>query len=773
MANLAWSFVDGARAKELFRSFDLQLTRNTDRLFVGLLLFQWVAGVVIALIVSPRTWYGSQSQAHIHIGAAIFLGAAISSLPVYWGITKPGWVGTRHAIAVGQMLIGGLLIHLTGGRIETHFHVFGSLAFLAFYRDWRVLVAASAVVTIDHMVRGIWFPQSVFGVLTASPWRWIEHAAWVVFEDVFLISSCLQGRREMWERAGQQAALEATNETIEEQIRHRTAELRGSKEALIETARELEQRNVELADARDEAVEASRMKSSFLANMSHEIRTPMNGVLGMAALLLETKIEGEQREFVETIHRSGDALMTILNDILDFSKIEAGKIVLDKAPFDLQGAMEDVAGLLAYRAGESGIELVTRYMPDAPRHMLGDSGRIRQVITNLASNAIKFTANGTVLIEVECLQSDDDTACLRIAVEDSGIGIPANKLEEVFGKFTQADASTTRKYGGTGLGLAISKSLVEIMGGKIGVRSVPGMGSTFWFTLTLQLDRNPATTQGRGSLKGLKALVVDDNAINRRVLDEQLRRAGVICTCVSSGEEALAELRAACLQGAAYDAAILDYLMPGMDGKELAGKIQASEEIRPVPMMIMLSSVDQQARGELEQAGFIDCFVKPVRSRELLDRLARAFFSPPSDSPAPQPAGRQRGRKFDARVLLAEDNLVNQKVALHMLENLGCRVTTVNNGREAVDVFDSDSYDLILMDCQMPEMDGYAATAAIRERRDGKDIPIVALTAHAMQGDREKCLAWGMNDYLSKPIMPAAIDEMLGRWLKPAGVATR
>jgi signal transduction histidine kinase/DNA-binding response OmpR family regulator len=771
MSGLGWAMVEGSRAKRLYNSFDLQITRSTDRLFVGLFLFQWLAGVALALIVSPHTWYGSESQIHIHVWAALVLGAVISSLPVYLGITRSGWVGTRHVIAVGQMLIGALLIHLTGGRIETHFHVFGSLAFLAFYRDWRVLVSASAVVTIDHLIRGIWWPQSVFGVLAASPWRWLEHAAWVIFEDVFLISSCLQGRREMWQRARHQAELEATNETIEEQIRDRTAELRKSEDALRQTTHQLEQRNIELAEARDEAIQASRLKSDFLANMSHEIRTPMNGVLGMAALLLQTELNKDQQDFVETIHRSGDALMTILNDILDFSKIEAGKISFDQAPFDLQAAVEDVASLMAYRADEKGIELVARYMPHTPRYVIGDSGRIRQVITNLASNAIKFTDEGTVLIEVDCSKLENSCAYLRVAVQDSGIGIPGDKLEDVFGKFTQADTSTTRKYGGTGLGLAISKSLVELMGGAIGVESVPGVGSTFWFTVALPIDSAPVTAPRRETLKGLKALVVDDNAINRRVIEEQLRMAGVRCRCVGSGEEALAELRNAFSRGAPYEVAILDYLMPGMDGAELARRIQEDPGVGRVPIMVMLSSVDQGMRDKLQGAGFADFFIKPVKASELLDRLARALALQSTGS-APRRTVRGLVRMFDARILLAEDNPVNQKVALRMLEALGCSVTTVNNGQQAVEVFDPALYDLILMDCQMPELDGYAATAAIRERPDGKDIPIVALTAHAMQGDREKCLTWGMNDYLSKPIRPEAMTETLGRWLKPAG-ATR
>jgi len=622
---------DPKQVDTLFLRHREAVFRQTDRMFSILMLLQWAGCVLVAVWISPLTWIGASSAIHVHVLAALVLGGVIASWPVLLAYMLPGAALTRHVIGIAQMCFGALLIHLTGGRIETHFHIFGSLAFLAFYRDWRVLMTASAVVLLDHMLRGMLWPQSIFGVLAAGSWRWVEHAGWVVFINIFLVGACVRGVREMRAIAQRQAEVEHAHATTELTVRSRTKELHRAKL---------------------EAERAVRVKSEFLANMSHEIRTPMTAILGYTDLLSEQSIpEHERRDAILTVRRNGEHLLAVLNDILDLSKMEMSQMTVEAEPCSPFQVVADVTSLMRVRAASKNLELNVKFDMPMPETIRSDALRMRQILMNLIGNAVKFTEHGSITLHVRYdKDSPDNQPTMHFDVIDTGIGMSEDQVKMLFQPFTQVDTSAKRRFGGTGLGLTISKRLAELLGGSIVVSSTPDVGSTFTFSAptrqhadvrmitdaseamnqTDSPQAKPSATDHVFALKG-KVLLAEDGPDNQRLLGFVLRKAGLDVEVVSNGQQAVDAAMQAWKRGELFDVILMDMQMPELDGYEATGCLR--KEKYPGAIVALTAHSMSDDRAKCINAGCDDYVTKPIDRVHLLQTI-EAMIDPPQHKAA-------------------------------------------------------------------------------------------------------------------------------------------
>ena len=716
------------------------------------LLAAMMIGILLALVPLAPSNIPHVSRPVVAIPVVAGLGLALFPL---WEVGSPFGIAASAVLVV----LAGALVLLPWERIPRYLHAISPIGGLAVAFALEVQFGLSEIRAFPFVLLLLMF--------LALYYTTVEFAIGAVLgvADLILVTAVNPATGDPAPALLEALLLVAlgilVRRVVHEQQTHRAAAA-AAEAARSDLMADLAQRNQELQ-------ELTRMKSEFLATMSHEIRTPMNGVIGMTGLLMETELTPEQRDYVETVRASGDTLLEIINDILDFSKIEAGRVRMERIDFSPKHVTEEAVELFAEPAANKGIELVLDVEPDVPHNAIGDPGRLRQILINLLGNAIKFTDSGEVVARVRRGESPGPGVLLHFEVADTGIGLSEEEQARVFSTYSQVDSSTTRKHGGTGLGLATSRMLAQLMGGEIGVESEKGAGSRFWFTaLFREAERKTPSPSPSASLSGTTVAVVDDNRTNRTILERYLGSWGMRDRAFESGRQALDELREAARSDEPFEVAIVDMMMPGMDGAAVAAEIRADPALKDMVVILLTSA----GHSDHPVPGIDVELVKPVRPSLLFDVLHSLLAA------KPEHANRQvvddgvsasdKAAHRWARVLVVEDNVANLKVAVRMVEKLGYRADVAANGVEAVRVLDEVRYDAVLMDCHMPEMNGFDATRAIRRKEtDGQHTPVIAMTASALSGDRERCLAAGMDDYISKPIKLHVVAAVLERWLTP------
>ncbi|BET66165.1 hypothetical protein ASA1KI_10830 [Opitutales bacterium ASA1] len=646
-----------ARAEIIYGESLRGIRRQADRLFAWLLVAQWLALVAIAFWLTPRTWIGDTAFVHQHVYAAVFLGGAVTLPAAGLGLLRSGHVSTGYCIAVAQMLVSALLIHLTGGRIESHFHIFGSLAFLAQYRDWRLLVVASGVVVVDHFLRGVYWPLSAFGTPTVSPWLWLEHAFWVVFEDVFLIVGCTSSLRALREIARRRAALEISNDVVEQLVAERTEQLAAANRSLHAELEQHGRTEADLQRAKEAADAANAAKSQFIANISHEVRTPLNGMLGMSRMLLDTPLDTQQADYARTLETCTRSLASLVDDVLDFSRLDAHAVSVEHFPFCPQRQIEETLALHRRSAEARGLDLTFVTTESVPALVLGDAARFRQIASVLVDNAVKFTDRGSVSVSLATTDGHGRAGkgtLLVLTVRDTGIGIAADRLPHLFHAFEQADKSMTRRHGGTGLGLAIVRKLVDLMAGEVAIQSEHGRGSKFVVRLPLEpaaatpspqpqpapapvaqprptpTAAPPPTVEGATPVSitkqplladelPLRCLLVEDNPVNRKVARRFLGKLGYECDEAHDGAQAVS----AC-ERTPYDIVFMDVQMPVMDGCQATREIVARLGSRRPQIVALTAHATEHDRRTCLESGMDDFMTKPLQPAVLEARIRAA-----------------------------------------------------------------------------------------------------------------------------------------------------